>query len=273
MPKLQFKEDKKKEKKKRSRHEHSKHKKRKEQPYKPPTLYEEESGWIPPSQSRHNNDDEEWRQHLFEAMMDDEGQDPFYSRYEHSQPTPDDKNTMTEEEYRQHIVQGMYARTHKDEIEAERKRAEYKAKKKREKGEARAKMEQENAERIRIQNVYKQLEELKKKESSRKDYLEKWIKLEEQVIYRKKDIPWPMIGKVVSFDTIKAFIMDEKATPIENKKNVRKEQTRYHPDKFITKYMSANRFKGTEEERQKILTQINEISGILNQLWTHINSC
>ncbi|KAL0565466.1 hypothetical protein ABG067_009619, partial [Albugo candida] len=75
--------------------------------------------------------------------MDDEGQDPFYSRYEHSQPTP---STMSDEEYRQHIVHGMYQRTHAEEIKAEEKRKLLKEKKKREKEEARARMEKENLE-------------------------------------------------------------------------------------------------------------------------------
>jgi hypothetical protein len=274
MPKLRYKDhhDKKEKKSNRgsSQHKHSKHKKkRKEEPYyKPPILFEEEQGWIPPPQ---RIDEAEWREHLFEAMMDDEGQDPFYSRYEHSQPTPNDK--MTDEEYRQHIVDGMYKRTHKEEIEAEEKRKAQKEKKRKEKEEAKAKLEKENAERIRIQNVYSQLEELKKRSASREAYLEKWKKLEagEGVIYAKKDIPWPILGKL-SFDTVKAFMIDLKATPNENKKNVRKEQTRYHPDKFITKYMSSSRFKGTEKEKRKILTQINELSGILNQLWADVNT-
>lgn len=114
MPKLRYKEHEKKE-RKHSRHDdrHKKHKKKKEKPYKAPTLYEEEGGWVPPSSS-YKEDETAWREHLFDAMIDDEGQDPFYTTY--AQPTPSD--TMTDEEYRQHIVNGMYRRTHADDIAA-----------------------------------------------------------------------------------------------------------------------------------------------------------
>ncbi|CAO3627103.1 unnamed protein product [Mucor hiemalis] len=254
MPKLRYKDD---GKKKEKRHHSSR---RKEKPYKPPTLYEEEEGWVPPSHS-HKDQDAAWREHLFDAMMDDEGQDPFYSRYEQSsQPTP-----MTDEEYRQHIVNGMYKRTHADEIVAEEKRKAHKEKKRREKEEQKAKMAAEDAERIRTQNVYRQLEDLKKRESSKSDYVDKWTQLETL----DTDIPWPVVGKVFSFDTVKLFIMDSKLTPAQNKKNVRKEQLRYHPDKFVTKYMK--KFHGSEKEKERVMTRINEISGWLNQLWTQVN--
>ena len=198
-------------------------------------------------------------------MMDDEGQDPFYAQYQHTQPTP----SMTDEEYRQHIVSGMYQRTHAEEIAAEEKRKAHLKKKKREQEKQKEKMAQEDAERIRAQNVHSQLEELRKRETSREDYIEKWKKLEQLDSVHKKDIPWPIVGKTFSFDTLKMFVINEKATAVDNKKNVRKEQTRYHPDKFISKYMK--KFQGSDKEKQRILTRINEISGWLNELWTQIN--
>lgn len=220
---------------------------------------------MPPSHSQKDQDDAAWREHLFDAMMDDEGQDPFYSRYEQSsQPTP-----MTDEEYRQYIVNGMYKRTHADEIAAEERRQAHKEKKRREREEQKAKMAKEDEERLRAHNVYRQLEELKKRESSKSDYVDKWTQLETLDKIHKKDIPWPIVGKEFSFDNVKLFIMDPKLTPAENKKNVRKEQLRYHPDKFITRYMK--KFHGSDKEKDKVMTRINEISGWLNQLWTQLN--
>lgn len=259
MPKLRYKEH---EKKESSRHKSSKKSSRKDKPYKPPTLYEEEEGWIPP----HHDNDNAWREHLFEAMMDDEGQDPFYSRYEHVQPTP----VMTDEEYRQHIVSGMYQRTHAEEIAAEEKRRAHKDKKKQERQKEKEKMAREDGERIRTHNIYKQLQTLKEMETNRTEYFDKWNKLEKLQDVYKKDIPWPILKREFSFESVKSFLFDSKLSSDEVKKIVRKEQTRYHPDKFITRYIK--KFKGLDKEKEKIIKQVNEISGWLNELWTQINN-
>jgi hypothetical protein len=264
MPKLRYKEHEKKE-RKHSRHDKHTSKHKKEKPYKPPTLYEEEGGWEPPSNSHKQQGDDEaaWRAHLFDAMIDDEGQDPFYTSYQ--QPTPSD--TMTEEEYRQHIVNGMYRRTHAEDIAAEEKRQAQKEKKRQEKEKIKLEQERRHAEQIRLQQVYSQLKNIN---NSKADYAKKWKKLEEDLgmIY-KKDIPWPIVGKTFSLDSVRSFVVGSLTDNSEIKKNVRKEQTRYHPDKFITRYMK--RFKGSEKEKERVLTHINEISGWLNEIWTQLN--
>ncbi|KAI9476373.1 MAG: hypothetical protein EXX96DRAFT_456876, partial [Benjaminiella poitrasii] len=257
----------------RKEHYHHKHKSKekrhkKEKPYKPPTLYEEEEGWVPPSVS-HKDEDEAWRAHLFDAMIDDEGQDPFYSNYEEHVGRSNQPAAMSDEEYRQYIVDGMYRRKHADEIAAKEKRQAAREKKRIEKEKARQEQERQEAERIRLENVYRQLEKVKKNETARIEYNDKWNKLEDKnsVLY-KKDIPWPIIGKDFSLESVKTFIIDPKFSPEENKKSVRKEQTRYHPDKFITRYMK--RFEGSEKEKERILTRINEISGWLNEIWSQM---
>ncbi|KAG2231030.1 hypothetical protein BDF21DRAFT_351833 [Thamnidium elegans] len=261
MPKLRYKEkESSRSEHKSSKHKSSKHKSSKHKPnktYKPPTLYEEEAGWVP---QKHEED--EWRQHLFEVMMDDEGQDPFYSRYEHVQPTP----SMTDEEHRQYIVSGMYQRTHKEEIEAEEKRKARKAKKKQEANEAKEKMKKEDEERKRVYNIYNQLEKLKQVEKEKQEYTEKWKRLDTLDVICKKDIPWPIVSREFSFESVRSFLSN--SNNAELKKNIRKEQTRYHPDKFITKYIK--KFKGSEKEKQGIITHVNEISGWINELWTQL---
>ncbi|GAN05542.1 conserved hypothetical protein [Mucor ambiguus] len=226
MPKLRYKEHEKKE-RKHSRHDkgHRKHKKNKEKPYKPPTLYEQEDGWVPPSSS-HKEDETAWREHLFDAMIDDEGQDPFYTTY--SQPTPSD--TMTEEEYRQHIVNGMYRRTHADDIAAEERRQAQKEKKRQEREKIKLEQERRHAEQIRLQEAYLRLKTLS---SSKSDYAEKWKKLDTLDVIHKKDIPWPIVGKTFSLDSVRSFVVDSAQESSEMKKHVRKEQTRYHPDKYL----------------------------------------
>ncbi|CAO3636191.1 unnamed protein product [Mucor fragilis] len=225
MPKLRYKEHEKKE-RKHSRHDdrHKKHKKKKEKPYKAPTLYEEEGGWVPPSSS-YKEDETAWREHLFDAMIDDEGQDPFYTTY--AQPTPSD--TMTDEEYRQHIVNGMYRRTHADDIAAEEKRQAQKEKKRQEREKIKLEQERRHAEQIRLQQAYSQLKNIN---SSKSDYAEKWSKLDSLDVIHKKDIPWPIVGKTFSLDAVRSFVVDASKESSEVKKHVRKEQTRYHPDKY-----------------------------------------
>jgi hypothetical protein len=259
MPKLHYKEHKKKDKDKhRSDKTHKSHRKKKSY-YKPPVLDENE-GWEPNLASI-KSEEEEWRQHLFDAMMEDEGQDAYYSNY--SQPVPKE-DTMTDEEYRQHIVSGMFKRTHAEEIAAEEKRKAHKEKKRKERAKQKAKLEQEEAERLRIHAIYAQLEDVKKKSLNKEDYVERWKRLDGLTQVTRKDIPWPLVGKTFSLESVRAFVLDDKLSPAENKKNVRKEQLKYHPDKFISRVM--NRFQGTEKEKQRILTQVNDISGWLNEL-------
>ncbi|KAI8377019.1 hypothetical protein BD560DRAFT_61018 [Blakeslea trispora] len=251
MPKLRFKESEKKKKKEK----HKSSRRHKEKYYEPPTLFEEEGGWVPPSGSTKYDPDQAWREHLFEAMMDDEGQDPFYSQY--TEPTP----RMSDEEHRQYIVDGMYRRKHADEIaEKERRKAE---KEKRKAEKERARQEQERANRI-----YQQLAEQQAKVSQKAIFAEKWNKLEGLHEIQKRDIPWPISGKTFTLDAVRQFVIDPTASEADNKKNVRKEQARYHPDKFVTRYM--RRFRGSDKERERVMAHINEISGFLNELWSQM---
>ncbi|KAI8637456.1 hypothetical protein BD408DRAFT_375127, partial [Parasitella parasitica] len=262
MPKLRYKEHEKKERKEscHGKKHKSSSKGSKKKYYTPPTLYEQEDGWEAPSSS-YKQDEAAWREHLFDAMIEDEGQDPFYTSYQ--QPTPAD--VMTEEEYRQHIVNGMYRRTHAEDIAAEEKRQAQKEKKRLEQERAKLEQEERHAEQIRLQQAYSRLKAVS---SSKADYAEKWKKLDALEVVHKKDIPWPLVGKEFSLDSVRSFVVEAGAESSEIKKNVRKEQTRYHPDKFITRYMK--KFKGSEKERQRVLTHINEISGWLNEIWTQL---
>ncbi|KAI8365476.1 hypothetical protein EDC96DRAFT_192052 [Choanephora cucurbitarum] len=245
MPKLRFKESKRKEKKHSSRRHREKY-------YEPPTLYEEETGWIPPSSSPKHDHDQAWRERLFEAMMDDEGQDPFYTQY--TQPTP----RMSDEEHRQYIVEGMYRRKHADEIAEEERRKAERAKRKAEK--ERVRQEQERNDRI-----YRQLLE---QTTQRTRFVDRWKRLEHLACVRSKDIPWPISGTSFTLEAVRQFVIDPSASKADNKKNVRKEQARYHPDKFVTRYM--RHFQGSDKERERVMAHINDISGFLNELWSQL---
>ncbi|OBZ88120.1 hypothetical protein A0J61_03841 [Choanephora cucurbitarum] len=246
MPKLRFKEN---ERKKKTKHSGRRHR---EKYYEPPRLYEEETGWAPPSSASKYDQDQAWRERLFEAMMDDEGQDPFYTQY--TQPTP----RMSDEEHRQYIVDGMYRRKHADEIAEEERRKAERAKRKAEK--ERVRQEQERNDRL-----YRQLLE---QTTDKTRFIDRWKRLEHLEIVHKKDIPWPISGKSFSLEAVRQFLIDPSASEADNKKKVRKEQARYHPDKFVTRYM--RRFQGSDRERERVMAHINEISGFLNELWSQM---
>jgi hypothetical protein len=108
-------------------------------------------------------------------------------------------------------------------------------------------------------------------DSTKTEYNKKWNELELLDVVYKKDIPWPVQrGKSFTFENVKIFLMDSRLSAIENKKIIRKEQTRYHPDKFITKYIK-NKFNGSDKEKERIYKKINEISSWINELWKEIN--
>lgn len=254
MGKLKYK-DKKEKKEKRE------HRKPKEY-YRPPKLYEVEEGYV-----NNSIEDTSWREHLFEAMMEDEGEDPFYSRYDYYGNNTTRHNNMTDEEYRQYIVSEMYKKTHSEEIKAEEDR---KARKKKEEKERKNKLKKEQEERERIESIYRQLENVKKNANKKKEYVDQWMMIEGgSAVIKKKDIPWPIVGNEVSLNAIRSFIVDPNASLSDNKKHIRKEQMRYHPDKFISRVIS--RLESTDKEQKYIINRMNEVSSLLNELWTHMN--
>ncbi|KAI8391745.1 uncharacterized protein BYT42DRAFT_206421 [Radiomyces spectabilis] len=256
---------------KRSKHSHSHSHSSSRTDYRPPTLYEEEEGWIPPVNSHKDPETAAWNERLFSAMVDDEGQDPFYSQYnDYGGVDTPAAGGMTDEEYRQYIVDGMFRRKNAEAIAAEEKRQAAKEKRRREKEEARRRLEKEQEERLRAQAVYAQLETLRQTEESKVQYDQKWTHLESASSVTKKDIPWPMVGRTFSRDSLRRFLVDPARPSSDNKRHVRKEQLRYHPDKFMHRIM--NKFHGPEKERTQLISKINEVSGWLNELWSELNS-
>ncbi|KAG0740378.1 hypothetical protein G6F16_002437 [Rhizopus arrhizus] len=251
----------KKHKKDKERDEH-KRKKRKRQEYVPPVLNEE--GWTPSDQA-YKQDQDEWRERLFDAMMQDEGQDAYFSNYNNYTPSYT-SNEMTDEEYRQYIVNGMYRKRHAAEIAAEEEWKAEKEKRRKEKAEARRKVREEEAERERVREAYRKKEKAKRSKVAQEDYEIKWQQLDEAKVIKSEDIPWPIVNCDFSLDSVRSFMT--KGTSEEIKKNVRREQRKYHPDKFMTRVMS--RFEGTADEKERVLSRMNEISGWLNELWASV---
>ncbi|KAI8144919.1 hypothetical protein BJV82DRAFT_606698 [Fennellomyces sp. T-0311] len=274
MPKLRYKDhpepeevvDKKHKKKKK------KHKKRSKSPsrhrhkyYDPPKLYEEESGWIPPQ----HDEEAEWRERLFSAMAEDEGQDAFYTQYsDYNQRS--ELDTMSEERYRDYIATQMYRKRNAEQIaweEAMEKEAKRKEKKRKEDQERiRQEEKRMEQERVRQETILRQL----KIQSSRTSYEDRWKVLETATVIKKKDIPWPVApGASFSKANVKEFLVSLTASLDENRKVVRKDQLRYHPDKFVHRVL--RKFEGSEKERIHLTTKSNDLSGWLNELWQELN--
>ena len=134
----------------RHRHRHGRHSKH--QYYDPPKLYEEESGWVPPQ----HDEDAEWRERLFSAMAEDEGQDPFYSQYDDYAGSSSggggvgggarsNIDTMNDEEYREYIASQMFRKKNAEAIAWEEAKAAQAKKKEKERKEAQERARQEEA--------------------------------------------------------------------------------------------------------------------------------
>ncbi|KAG1442872.1 hypothetical protein G6F56_010883 [Rhizopus delemar] len=245
MPKLHYKKHKKEKKEKKE-----KKRDRKRHEYKPPKLYEDEEGWLPPENS-FKDEQSEWQERLFDAMMDDEGQDPFYSNY---RATP---QSMTDEEHRQYIVNGIYEKRNAGKINKEKERE-----KRRKEAEKKTRELEKEAERKR-QAYLKQEEELRSRRAQ-EDYDLKWQQLEKLKVIKSRDIPWPITRRVFSMDSVLSFMLNGGSSE-DIRKRVRQEQIKYHPDKFMTRVMS--RFEGNEDDKERVLAHMNEISGWLNEIW------
>ncbi|KAH8548717.1 hypothetical protein BGW37DRAFT_506078 [Umbelopsis sp. PMI_123] len=269
------------EKKKKKHKRHKTHRsKHSHHSYDPPTINDNlEEGWAPPPSSV-KKDEAEWNERLFDAMMDDEGQD-FHSSHFNSywQPTPDDipnvrhnVHHMTDEDYRQYIVNEMYRKTHADEIRLEEERREKRKKAKEAKEKAQAEARQQEDKREREREAVRKLRQLQKMGSSSKQYLLKWEALETAPTTAKtlriKDIPWPFVGPEVTKTAVKDFLLYDISDLAKQKKIIRKEQLRYHPDKFMQK-VSA-RLVDSNEERDLINERINHISSCLNDIWKEL---
>lgn len=273
MPKLKYKkhdnDDKKKKKSKKKHHrsrspkKQRRHDRHRHRYYSPPKIYNEEPEWIPVHDQP--NEEDEWRQRLFEAMADDEGHDPFYAQYDNYHV--DQVHTMNDEEYREHIAQGMFRRQNAEAIAHEERRQAERERRERERQEAQERMRQEHAKMVEEQKRQEAMLRRRTAIDSREQYELKWKHVESaSTILSKKEIPWPVCpGTSLSAEHVKEFVLASAKTSDETRKMVRKEQLRYHPDKFVHRVL--NKFQGTDKEKTRLHEKANEVSGWLNEIW------
>ncbi|CAO3651488.1 unnamed protein product [Cunninghamella echinulata] len=201
-------------------------------------------------------------------MVDDQ-QDPFYTFYDEGQEYSNNDNNihhMTDEAYRQHIQEGIYQKKYAKEIKEKEHLRKLKEEKEKEKEQAKLKLKQEQEKERQRYQQFLELEMKQRYEKSYQHYCFLWDQLNQQdnniIITKKKDIPWPSISHhSISFDHVKTFISHFMST----KKQLRQEQLKYHPDKFIPKLKS--KFKGSDQDLDWIVNKNNEVSSWLNQLW------
>eukprot|EP00039_Didymoeca_costata_P021223 m.343820 g.343820 ORF g.343820 m.343820 type:complete len:385 (-) comp23402_c0_seq1:133-1287(-) len=221
-------------------------------------------------QEPQRTEQDEWRDKLAQAFDEDVfefGAEPY-----RGPPTPDityEEEIETEEEYRQRIQAEMRAKAEKRHfVFTDTEEAEAAAKKRRiEKEKLAQEFEQkarENSERLIAEQLARdKLLKEKKDMRSAKAY---FTKVEAFFSLPAKDrdysfinIPWP---PEESADELSAILFYNVNNEEERKKIIKKEQIRWHPDKW------SGQLNGrvSDEEKEKIMNRITEISKIFNTL-------
>jgi hypothetical protein len=244
--------------KKKKDHSHRHHSHHRPRHYTPPTLYEDDEGSVPPSQASKSTEEEEWRQKLFEAMVDDE--DPFYTYYDDSSSNPQSQQ-MSDDAYADYINQAMYRKRHADEIAQHEARLRARAKRKAEKEEAQRKMEEEQKKHEQqVHDTMRREDRQKQLQRGLDRYTLLWERLQPPAaITNRRDVPWPTVGSRITLENVRAFVVNHTT------KQLRQEQLRYHPDKFMPRIQQL--FKGSQGDLEWIRQKDNEVAGWLNELW------
>ncbi|ORY04187.1 hypothetical protein K493DRAFT_311477 [Basidiobolus meristosporus CBS 931.73] len=273
---LRFKEKKKKRKHDKHSKEHSS--KRKHHGPSQANLFDElYEGHQPPSSS--HKPDLDWQQHFFDMMAEDEGQDRWDNYFEHRNWRGNGSriDALNDEEYRQYMVSGMYERKHAAEIEDKKRREEARKARKREREEVRREWEREEA-KLRADRKKKQ--ELKRgihMEQARKAYYSRW----EQIRSNRDElnflsIPWPTVEasekalgpEAFTASSLREFLILPQATISEQRKSIRQEQLRWHPDKFSQIFDERIT---NDKERNMAHRVVQSISQALNELWASLS--
>ncbi|RUS29155.1 hypothetical protein BC938DRAFT_480977 [Jimgerdemannia flammicorona] len=273
----------------RHRSDHDRRKNRHDKPLsEPPTEnnFNDDDDWIPPSSA--HKPDADWQQHLFDAMAEDEGGDFYAAQFYHTNWHDDSNGStsnsksnqrgrsrvdlMSEEEYRRYIVNGVRSRIAAKDPARRLREAQRRAE--------RAKKATNEKEREREREVEREREmerEARRRLRGNQDvviaratYVSRWNKLlaSSSKGISVKDVPWPVVGEVVTKEDVANFIVGGTADQAERKKLIRTEQMRFHPDKFLQR-LGERLAEG--RERKKVLERVNEVSSVLNELWSGVN--
>lgn len=269
------------------RHHHRSKRRREHSPsHDDPSLYDDthlpnaSSGQY--QQSEFKDAEAEFREHLFDAMADDEGAqfwEGVYGQPIHTYPDtfkegPEGElERMTEDEYAAFVRAKMYEKTHQHLIEEKARRDA--AKKERD----RLAQEGRKAER-EAEKFQRQVEESLKRGNERKQrkaweqrwssYLAKWDTLSKggQTKIAIASIPWPVESgrrKDVDLKAIERFLLHAPTggnpTETQLSKVLKQERVRWHPDKIQQKL-------GGQDVEESVIQAVTEVFQIIDDMWS-----
>ncbi|KAF2652707.1 hypothetical protein K491DRAFT_33476 [Lophiostoma macrostomum CBS 122681] len=230
------------------------------------------------------NDEQAFRESLFDALADDEGAaywEGVYGQPVHVYPNtkagPDGKlERMSEEEYAEYVRTKMWEKSHQHVLEEReaRERSRKQDKERRhqlEEETARQEAERDHV-RERMQESLRRGEERKKAkeaEAAWNLYLKKWESLQKHTtLTQEKDIgareliPWPVVSgkwKHVSKDDIEYFFEHSNPWKDDTTALLKFERVRWHPDKM------QHRFgQHIDHETMKLVTAVFQV---VDRLW------
>ncbi|CAG8555239.1 12547_t:CDS:1 [Dentiscutata erythropus] len=206
-------------------------------------------------------DNEQWRQHLFDVMAEDECD--YYPNSYYEERTWDSKgiDNLSEDDYAAFIRKGMYEKQHEQELKDRRKREDEFKQKQRIKQRKLAEMQAEQQRLIRHEQA--RLQEIR--HERRALYLALWNQFDVngQSSIEFKDIPWPTADiKKLSKVSVEDFLLSGIEDNSEIRSILRQEQIRFHPDRW---HRWIRRVP-TEKQKKKIMETVTEISRTINVL-------
>ncbi|CAG8457743.1 1516_t:CDS:1, partial [Dentiscutata heterogama] len=206
--------------------------------------------------------DEQWTQHLFDVMAEDEF-DYYQNSFYYEERTYDSKgiDSLSEDDYAAFIRKGMYEKQHEQELKDRRKREDEFKQKQKIKQRKLAEMQAEQQRLMRHEQA--RLQEIR--HERRALYLARWKQFDVngQSSIEFKDIPWPTADiKRLSKVSVEDFLLSGIEDNSEIRSILRQERIRFHPDRW---HRWIRRVP-TEKQKKKIMETVTEISRTINVL-------
>lgn len=252
---------------------------------------EREADFAPqPASSKYEND-ADFQERLFDVMAEDERpEDDLYyipdrwrttaAQSQNSQgatitsiqlPQGHELEGLTDEQYAEHMRNGMWRKSHQEALRAMEEREKAKKQRDREARERREKARREEAERMRQLKKEKDDKANAKREAERDSYRSKWAALQSKqpdVTLQSTDIPWPIFASAgtVSKSAISSFLFDGLQPDDKlRKQTLRAAVLAYHPDRF-----SRHILRVGNDQRQSVKEMDLTVSQILNELLNEV---
>lgn len=244
-----------------------------------------------------------FKEKLFDAMDEDQRLDQIEyslnahipSRYAHSttnsQPSSSgagvDPSQMNDEEYAEWIRKGMWERSHKSEVDAEKQRERDREHRRERDRRARDEIDKEEKEREGKRRRLREEKEKRRKQDAYREYKNRWDQLtrasaavassasttsssSSYSLVPFSSLPWPTFSPPLhaddlTKDSIASFLLSSEH--IDARDKTRKQRTReallaYHPDRYVGRYLMAIE----PDERDRVRELVVRITTLLNAL-------